>query len=160
MASIASLVVNIAADTAELRRNMLRAGQSVERFGQRFAAVNTVTTAIGTGVGHTVANIATNIARDLVGSLDDAIDRGVQLSTIAGRFNDLAVAAGGAAPMLDALRGSTAGLVTDLDLMGSANKALMLGLPVALRLELCRVTLLVLPVLPQSLFIPLNTMRL
>ena len=130
MASIASLVVNIAADTAELRRNMLRAGQSVERFGQRFAAVNTVTTAIGTGIGHTVANIATNIARDLVGSLDDAIDRGAQLSTIAGSFNDLAVAAGGAAPMLDALRGSTAGLVTDLDLMGSANKALMLGLPV------------------------------
>lgn len=66
--------------------------------------------------------------RALVAFGGEALARGAQLEGLRAGFESLAGSAQNAQAMLVSMRGGTAGLVADMDLMQSANKAMLLGL--------------------------------
>lgn len=79
----------------------------------------------------TVAGLATTAITSLVGSLQTLITKGSELPAIQQSFDRLTSAVKiNAGVMLNEMRRGTDSLVSDLDLMQSANKALLLGLPV------------------------------
>ena len=130
MATIASLVVNIAADTADLQRNVQRGTATLTKFAGGFESMARRAATAGAFIGTMAANLARDMARFLIRSIDDFIDRGQQLAGVGDAFRGLAGAIGGTGPALAAMRAGTQGLVADLDLLLAGNKALLLGLPV------------------------------
>jgi predicted transcriptional regulator len=79
----------------------------------------------------TIAGLATSAIQKLSAGLMDFIDLGIRLPAIEAAFQRLNVGVGqNSTEMLAALTTGTKGMVSDFDLMQSANKAMLLGLPV------------------------------
>ena len=130
MATIASLVVDIGADTSKLRSSAERGVKSLDKFASGFEGMSRRASIVGSTIGNIASNIARNVTRHIIQSVDEFIDRGQQLAAVGQSFESLTAAIGGAEPVMDAVRSSTQGLVGDLDIMLNTNKALLLGLPV------------------------------
>lgn len=79
----------------------------------------------------TAANLAATAITKVTTALVDFASKGAKLQGVETSFERLALAARqSSASMLTGLQEGTRGLVTNLDLMTSANKAMLLGLPV------------------------------
>lgn len=79
----------------------------------------------------TLAGLATSLINKLTSEIGEFIKQGSKLPAIEGSFERLSrgVKQNGS-EMRDAMRSATKGMVSDLDLMQTANKAMLLGLPV------------------------------
>lgn len=87
--------------------------------------------AIGTSIGTFVGRLAYDAVKRLAGGVTDLAARGLTLAPVVTAFERLTAAAGQSGEeMLQITRTATKGLITDLDIMAAANKALLLGLPV------------------------------
>lgn len=79
----------------------------------------------------TAANLAANAISAITSKVGDLIALGGRLPAIEGSFKSLADGIGeNSSDMLQSMDSAARGLVSDLDLMQSANKAMLLGLPV------------------------------
>jgi hypothetical protein len=79
----------------------------------------------------TAANLATSAIQKLTGELTEFVSKGTKLGGLDTSFQRLSASAKvNSADMLKALQGGTRGLVANFDLIESANKAMLLGLPV------------------------------
>lgn len=79
----------------------------------------------------TAANLAANAIQTVIGKLQEFVAQGQKLPGIEQSFGRLAAGIGvNAADMLQSMQTATRGMVSSLDLMQSANKAVLLGLPV------------------------------
>lgn len=79
----------------------------------------------------TAAGLATQAITGATAAISDFVVKGTKLRGVETSFDRLAVAARvSSGELLGSLREATRGLVEDIDLMLSANKALLLGLPV------------------------------
>jgi hypothetical protein len=79
----------------------------------------------------TLANIAANLVGKLTEEVQGFIDRGSKLPALETSFERLAKGAGeNSKAMLASLSTATQGMVSNYDLMQTANKAMLLGLPV------------------------------
>ena len=70
-----------------------------------------------------------DLVRGATGGAQEAIKLGGEIGTLEASFNRLIEASGSTAISLESLREATGGTVADVDLLKSANQALMLGLP-------------------------------
>lgn len=79
----------------------------------------------------TAANLAATALTKLAAGIGDFAAQGAKLPGLQASFEKLTAGVGSnSAAMLASLQGATRGLVTNIDLMQSANKAILLGLPV------------------------------
>lgn len=124
---------------ASLGQSFGQAGAQATTFGERLANLGKQAGLAGaaskileSSLGQfTVAGLATQAITGFVGAIGTLITKGTQLPAIRGSFEALTGAMKiNAATMLGEMRRGTDSLVSDLDLMQSANKALLLGLPV------------------------------
>lgn len=87
--------------------------------------------AAGAAIGTFLGNIAYDAAKKLATELFDLAKRGIELAPVVTSFQRLAGSIGQSGDeMLRVTRTASKGLISDLDLMASANKAMLLGLPV------------------------------
>jgi hypothetical protein len=78
-----------------------------------------------------LANVASNAVMALVGNVGSLIAQGAKMRGLEQSFERLTAGIGETGEaMLEVTRGATEGLVTDLSLVQSMNKAILLGLPV------------------------------
>src|SRR5687768_5888128 len=99
-------------------------GERLGKLGQQAGIAGTASKVLSSALGSfTVAGLATNAITGLVGAIGTLVNNGSKLPAIAGSFQRLtsAVNESGAA-MLGSMRAGTKSLVSDLDLMQSANK--------------------------------------
>lgn len=95
------------------------------------AGLTTRMMALGTAVGTFVGQVAYDAVKRLGGALIEITGRGITLAPIVDSFQSLARTVGQSGDaMLAVSRTATKGLISDLDLMQAANKAILLGLPV------------------------------
>ena len=93
--------------------------------------VNTKAVALGAAIGSFMGNIAWSAVNKLGAEVSVFVQRGSQLGALQNSFERLARGANqSSTEMLSALKDGTRGLVSEYDLMTSANKAMLLGLPV------------------------------
>jgi hypothetical protein len=127
MAPIATLTVRLSAQIAEFQQQFQQATRATQQFQTGFAATATKAAAIGSFFGVTAA---AGVAK-LTAELGHFIAQGQKLSAVERSFERLTSSIGQSGEaMRGALREGTRGLVSDLDLLQSANKAILLGLPV------------------------------
>jgi hypothetical protein len=94
-------------------------------------ALSTRMVAIGTAAGSAIGTIAVGALQNFGAAMVNAAKDGVQLGTLVSSFDRLAKGIGQTGDaMLGVTRGATKGLISDLNIMQSANKAMLLGLPV------------------------------
>lgn len=87
--------------------------------------------AMGTAIGVAAGKLAVDAVKALGREFKDIAVRGVELAPVVTSFDNLTKAIGESGDqMLSVARTSTKGLITDLDLMAAANKAMQLGVPV------------------------------
>jgi hypothetical protein len=127
VAPIATLTVRLSAQIAEFQQQFQQATRATQQFQAGFQSTATKAAAIGSFFGVTAA---AGVAK-LSGELLKFVEQGQRLSAVERSFERLAssIRQNGDA-MRGALREGTRGLVSDLDLLQSANKAILLGLPV------------------------------
>lgn len=79
----------------------------------------------------TAANLAASAIQNVVGRMSEFVAQGTKLPGLESAFNRMTTGMGlSSQKMLSTLQDSTRGLVSNLDLMQSTNKAVLLGLPV------------------------------
>lgn len=79
----------------------------------------------------TAANLAASAIQLVIGRMKEFVDVGIKLPAVEASFKRLTVGIGqDSGQMLAAMTGATKGMVSNYDLMLSANKAMLLGLPV------------------------------
>lgn len=116
-----------------LGRTAPKAMQDLERATRRVdpSFITTKMIALGSAIGSFVGNIAVNAVMSLGNAIVEAASNGAKLTQLSGSFERLSKSVNQTASvMLSTMRTATKGLVSDLDLMQSANKAILLGLPV------------------------------
>lgn len=111
-------VQGMAAQVDGLRNVGQAAGEATGGLGQFAQSI-----ASGLGIG-----IGINLVQSLASGLRDVAQLGAQLSPLQTAFTTLSGGAAAAELKLDALRGATKGLASDLELMQAANKGALLGL--------------------------------
>jgi len=117
---------------------MKRHGGDAEHFGKSLDAANTATgklslgmVAMGTAIGTFIGSVAVKAVNALVSETIELVKRGAELAPVVQSFDALARSVGETSDaMLQAGRVGTKGLLTDMELMTAANKAINLGLPV------------------------------
>lgn len=93
--------------------------------------INGKVMALGAAIGTFLGNLAWSAVRKLGDELMVFAQRGMELPAVQASFERLSASAQvNSTEMLNAMRTGTRGLVSELDLMQSANKAMLLGLPV------------------------------
>lgn len=112
-----------------------QAMQDLERATRRVEQpTNTLSTkavAVGAAIGSAIGNVAVGAVAKLGQEMLTAASKGVQLASLVTSFDRLAAGIGETGDaMLGVTRGATKGLIADLNIMQSANKAMLLGLPV------------------------------
>ena len=86
---------------------------------------------MGTAIGSALGNLAVAGAKRLGSALMEIASRGFELAPTVRSFGALTAAIGESGEaMLQAGRAGSKGLVSDLEMIGAANKALLLGLPI------------------------------
>lgn len=105
-----------------------RVGAQVDKSTK---GISTKAIAMGTAIGVAAGKVAVDALKFLGREFVDVAKRGVELAPVVTSFNNLTRSIGESGDqMLAVSRSSTKGLITDLDLMSAANKAIQLGLPV------------------------------
>lgn len=127
------------AGAASLGPALAGAGAQASTFGERLGMLGkqagiagTASKVLSSALGQfTVAGLATNAITGVVSAIGSLIERGNELPAIQQSFQRLTASVKQSADaMLVNMRAGTKSLVSDLDLMKSANKALLLGLPI------------------------------
>lgn len=110
---------------------MLKLEQATRRVEAPTNALTMKMVAAGAAIGSALGNIAVGAIAQLGQGMITAASQGVQLASLVTSFDRLASGIGetGTA-MLGVTRSATKGLIADLNIMQSANKAMLLGLPV------------------------------
>jgi sulfopyruvate decarboxylase TPP-binding subunit len=112
-------VLDLAKATAKVPEQMTLASQGVNLLKSSFGQF-------------TAANLASAAISSLVGEVGRFIGQGVQLRGVEQSFQRLSAGVKvNSSDMLSALQTGTRGMVSNLDLMTQANKAMLLGLPVS-----------------------------
>jgi hypothetical protein len=107
--------------TKQLEEPTTRAGKAVDFLKGTFAQF-------------TAANLAANAIQSVIGKMSEFIAQGAKLPGLQASFKNLTSGIGqDSQKMLSTLQESTRGMVSNIDLMQSANKAILLGLPVTTR---------------------------
>lgn len=136
---IARAILELAVEDKEFAATLGKAGIRVKDlekafgpgFRQNIDAINARVVAMGTAIGTFVGRFAYDAVRRLGGELIEIAQRGIELAPVQQAFENLTAAIGQSGnEMVAVSREKTKGLIADLDLMASANKALLLGLPV------------------------------
>jgi hypothetical protein len=110
---------------------MLELEKATRRTAESTGGLTTKMVAFGSAIGTFVGALAYDAVKRLAGGLADLASRGVALAPVVTAFEQLTAAAGQSGEeLLRLTRTATKGLITDLDIMAAANKALLLGLPV------------------------------
>jgi hypothetical protein len=114
------------------RRPVSLFGESIQNLeGRSTASGRAMDLLTGTFGKFTAAGLAVNIISKLTGELAAFVDRGTKLGPVQTSFTKLAESVGqDSQTMLASMQTATQGLVSNYDLMLSANKAVLLGLPV------------------------------
>ena len=122
----------VAAATEPLTRTTSIFGQSLDTIQSKGSLAERAMGALtGTFGKFTLAGVAVGIINKLGGELSAFIDRGTKLGPVQQSFEKLsATVQQNSGAMLSALQTATQGMVSNYDLMLSANKAVLLGLPV------------------------------
>ena len=96
-----------------------------------FGDLSSKAVAFGSAIGSFAGGVALQAVQALGSSFVSAAANGAKLSVLSGSFERLTESIGESSQaMLSMTRGATKGLVSDLDLIQSTNKAVLLGLPV------------------------------
>ncbi len=116
----------------DLERATRKVGDATKEVPKQLSLAEKAAGLLGGAFGtFTAAGLATTAITKLTSSLVEFVSKGAQLQGVQTSFERLGKAAGQSTEtMLDELQRGTRGLVTNLDLMTSANKAMLLGLPV------------------------------
>jgi hypothetical protein len=132
----ASQLQRVSSVAAEAAEKMQKLGQEVPQGLQRLADAGKKVEPLG-GIfssvfgQFTAANLASNLVSRLTGEVSQFIETGTKLPAVEQSFIRLAIGVNETADsLLTEMHGASRGLVADFDLMQSANKALLLGLPV------------------------------
>jgi hypothetical protein len=108
-----------------------QAAAAMESIEKPTSFLTTKMIALGAAAGSFLGNVAFNAVSKLGQSFLEAAANGAKFTAIEGSFQRLAESIGqSGTAMLMVSRSATKGLISDLDLMQSANKAMLLGLPV------------------------------
>jgi hypothetical protein len=111
---------------------LARATQQVAAVAQPATLASKALGVLGSTFGQfTAANLAASAINNVIGKLGEFVAQGSKLPGLEASFNKLSKTVNqDSAAMLSALQTGTRGLVSNIDLMQSANKAILLGLPV------------------------------
>ena len=114
-----------------LRDATARANTEVEKSPGLLDRMKGSSVALGAAIGTFMGNVAWSAVRKLGQEVQVFIDRGTKLAPVEQSFNRLASSIRqNAGEMLSNMKTASRGLVSEFDLMQSANKAMLLGLPV------------------------------
>lgn len=121
-----------ATDSAKLIEGMSAAGrQSIQNLEKPVSGLSLKFVALGAAAGTFVANLGTQALQSFGSMLQQAAADGAKFAALAPGFERLTASIGTTSTaMLAMTRSATKGLISDLDLMQSTNKAVLLGLPV------------------------------
>lgn len=120
----------------EIPADILKTRDALQRVDETTAAVATKTSALGgifqSAFGQfTMAGLATSAIQKLTSGVADLVGVGVKLPAVQQSFDTLVRTMGqDGTKMLSNMTTATKGMVSNYDLMLSANKAMLLGLPV------------------------------
>ena len=119
------------AEMLKLRDATSRANTVIERQPTLMDTISDKAVALGTAFGSFIGNMAWSAVSKLGAEIKVFVDRGMQFGALETAFQRLAAGAGqSSSEMIAALKQGSRGLVSEYDLMTSANKAMLLGLPV------------------------------
>jgi hypothetical protein len=107
-------------------------GQSIDSLSSKGTLGSQAMSALtGTFGKFTAAGVAVNVISSVTNKLGEFVERGTKLGPIEDSFERLTATVNqSSTDMLQSMGTATRGLVADFDLMQSANKAILLGLPV------------------------------
>lgn len=136
--TVSQVIDKYAALGKEAPPHLIALAEATKRPAVETEGLSSKLVAVGAFIGTMAANavlalgrLAVDGIKAVVSGIGDLVARGAQIAGISTAFGNLTGAVGTtAATMLGAMRTATKGLVTDIDLMAAANKALLLGLPV------------------------------
>ena len=108
--------------------------QATRKIHEPTDKLNTQMVALGSAIGSFLGNLAYNAVQRLGTAVSTMVSEGARMSITIDSFQRLATGIGQSGDaMLTVTRTATKGLITDLDIMQAANKAMLLGLPVTSR---------------------------
>lgn len=108
--------------------------QSTQNAATSTSFLESKAIALGSAIGSFLGNIAYQAVSKLASAFVSAAQDGARFSAISGSFERLSASIGETGDvMLKVTRSATKGLISDLDIMQSSNKAMLLGLPVTAR---------------------------
>lgn len=130
--NLAKATAQVQVPTAAAQRSTALFATSLDQVEQKSGLASRAMGAITGAFGKfTLAGLAVTAINNLVGSLSEFVQKGAQLGAVEQSFERLSgTVKQSGSEMLAAMRTSTRGLVSNFDLMLSANKAILLGLPV------------------------------
>lgn len=115
----------------KLRDATSRTNNELNQQPSMMEKINAKTVALGTAFGSFLGNMAWSAVNKLGAELNVFVERGLQFGALESSFQRLAAGAGqSSSEMIASLKEGSRGLVSEYDLMTSANKAMLLGLPV------------------------------
>jgi hypothetical protein len=125
-------LLDLAAATKQLETSSVQAVNAVKNLEPPMTLAGRAAGVLGSAFGQfTLAGLAVTAINKLTGELTRFVAEGAKLPGLEASFNRLTTSIGAdSSEMLRTLQVSTRGLVSELDLMQSANKAVLLGLPV------------------------------
>lgn len=119
------------ADILQARDALKRVNDESNKSPRLFDTMSAKATALGAAFGTFIGNVAWSAVNKLGSELSKFASQGAQLPALESSFRRLSRGVGeDADAMLKSLQKGTQGMVTNFDLMQSANKAMLLGLPV------------------------------
>jgi hypothetical protein len=119
---IASLIVDIGAQVANLQKGLDQATGMIQRFG---STSKSLIQGVGQGIGQGMIRGIGSAIGNLPGTLSELVHRGEELGSIRDSFE----AIGGSSIAIDQAKSATLGLANSFDLMKIANEGLIRGIP-------------------------------
>jgi len=110
---------------------MLELEKATRKAEQPTHGLTTRMVALGTAIGTFIGNAVWAGLKRLGSALLDMATNGMKLAPVVGSFDKLTASVGqSGSEMLQVTKSATKGLISDLDIMAAANKAILLGLPI------------------------------
>lgn len=131
MATIASLAVDVYANTVKLTKDVDDIKSKLDSMEGPTRGITTRMVALGAAIGTALGVLAADAIRRVASGVVDLASNGIKLAPTVDAFMRLSAAAGQSGDeMLRITKTATKGLIADLDIMQAANKGLLLGLPI------------------------------
>lgn len=131
-----SVLFKIGADISDLQAKSSQVVQALDSMEKNSVKATSALNTLG-GIAKTafaqftIANLATDAIRGVISEYQRFITEGQKITGLTRSFEQLSKAAGqNSREMMTALQTATRGMVSDYNLLQSANKAMLLGLPV------------------------------